>query len=253
MAELQLRYPTALSRTAPPQQNVASQGDIAGVCIDRRVFRKLRRRSREPEAHRSAPEALGTLSNEIASFSAERNQSTPRRAWSNDIASDCAVAQPLTPQQAWHNPSDEDLMRQGEAVDDENSLVRLDFWPCPGSPEVSPSKGHWALPGPGGFAEAGGWCQGPPRRRQGKADPVSRGLQMRALWSRDRFLRCREHRKFDLRGCGSPAPLGAFRRQPCWQPEPRSRPATAPVRRSAHSRHASCPQQGRRFSSATGM
>jgi len=41
-----------------------------------------------------------------------------------------------------------------------------------------------------------------PARRPSRSDPVSRGAQMRALWSQDRFLTNTGTRKFDLRGCG---------------------------------------------------
>lgn len=40
-----------------------------------------------------------------------------------------------------------------------------------------------------------------PGRSRRRSDPVSRGAQMRALWSRDRFLQRTNTRKFDLSGC----------------------------------------------------
>ncbi|CAE8620348.1 unnamed protein product [Polarella glacialis] len=58
---------------------------------------------------------------------------------------------------------------------------------------------------------ASGACESPwmtpePRRRAvSRADPVSRGAHLRSLWGRDRFLQSTGTRKFDLRGCGSPA------------------------------------------------
>lgn len=50
------------------------------------------------------------------------------------------------------------------------------------------------------------WCPTPTLKRAPRNDPMSRGAQMRALWSKDRFLRGQRSgaRKFDLRGCGTP-------------------------------------------------
>lgn len=58
------------------------------------------------------------------------------------------------------------------------------------------------------------WQSTPPRPRAPKTDRVTRGAQVRNLWSHDRFLRTTNDRKFDLRGCGSPAAFKVPARRP---------------------------------------
>lgn len=186
--------------------------------IDRRVFRKLRskRTSREPsqsevEWHTSSP----------SWWPASQNApSTPQLQ--RDFSKDALFSE------------DDDLRACVHTTDiADMDAVGLDFCRDPRCPR------QFRTPGVVGGAAGPRGCRphSAPRRRQGKADPVSRGSQMRALWSRDRFLRCREHRKFDLRGCRSPASLQGARLD--FEPAPRRGAHQQPERASAGSSRSS--------------
>lgn len=87
-----------------------------------------------------------------------------------------------------------------------DGLARLDEL------DLSPGRRTGRLCDPGddlGFASehlrGNSWMTASRRSGPRKSDPVTRGAQLRDLWSRDRFLRSSGTRKFDLRGCGPPA------------------------------------------------
>jgi len=206
---------------------VDSLTSAARVGIDRRVFRKLRRRGMD---ERTAEDA------------GQRNRAPPF-----DLDPDASVWHPPSWSVAQSAPSDLPRWRRqppGEedalAIGRQESRHSMRSLPQ-GWPADLVSYDGLAGADEGGFwgsgltealyGEADGasevqldfWVGPPPttrhdlrhasllhlpqrRRRRGRSDPVSRGSQMRALWSRDRFLRCRENRKFDLRGCGPPEP-----------------------------------------------
>jgi hypothetical protein len=83
--------------------------------------------------------------------------------------------------------------------------------------QFSPPAVRWATPPqtPSVVRNLGSPCwmlSTPPKQCSRSSDPVSRGAQLRKLWSRDRFLSSTGARKFDLRGCGGPAGQASLRR-----------------------------------------
>lgn len=222
--DLHLRYPSAqdLPATSPsvgaaarqkgssgatahmsPENLRPTEDASRGVCIDRKVFRPLRRRPRRAD---STPAPLG-----------------PQAA---DIENQMPI--PASPAHGEHpgvSDADADFAEYGEGYqlddgqgDDHMDILGLDGMlrdPWLGAhnmmrPGTAPARagmgvgaadlGPWSSP-PSRYATPPNWTPSP-KRRAPRSDPVSRGAQMRDLWSRDRFLRNSGSRKFDLRGCG---------------------------------------------------
>jgi len=205
MVELQLRYPTALdlpkeTETTRRSPTKGSPGSGAGVSIDRRVFRPLRCRRDHPAGNY----VVGpTLNQDSASYYAYDVAETMHAmvGESNTFPGahveihDKGFLQPPDP---W-DPDDHDDFQ----VDD--AYVHDDMRHSYSAPSVraSTSRVPWqASTSCRRGLDPGTWLT-PQMRRPRRTDRVSRGAQMRATWSRDRFLRGSACRKFDLRGCGS--------------------------------------------------
>lgn len=188
---LQLRYPTALDLPTH-QPGPGDEQAPEGISIDRRVFRRLRRRSRtalEAEAEQA----------EQAGQACEVWSGTPelQGAYGRGTSSSASVA--AFDGNAAYAPRT--IADMAKAMLDEVGRPRSD------APLESPMR-SWATPHRGAGAAgslASPWLTPSPMRASSRSDPVSRGAQLRALWSKDRFLRGSSCRKFDLRGCGSPA------------------------------------------------
>jgi len=180
------------------------------VSIDRRVFRRLRRRHPSGGASGDgAVEGVGTA---------------------RVFDSGGVPLMPLSAQRAVYDlrggnargsaalEEEEDLEYYGddgfagpiglEDVEDYASesqgLSRVGSAPCLQGAEAGSSS--WPSSPPprrAGLPRTPGWLATPPKGRRPRTDPVSRGAEMRALWSKDRFLRVSGQRKFDLRGCGA--------------------------------------------------
>lgn len=223
--DLNLRYPSAqelpsaspVSGPAARRQRAASSAAARraeepgpleeggrGVCIDRKVFRPLRRPARRSG---SAP--------------------TPQVAPDADVEEDLVAGTPQSGRRQpgpWDAEADFSEYSDGYPFDDglvdgEIDILGLDGMlrdPLLGAhnmmrPRTAPARhgfgviasdlGHWS-PTPSRCAVPLTWTPSP-KRRAPRSDPVSRGRQMRDLWSRDRFLRNSGTRKFDLRGCGN--------------------------------------------------
>lgn len=193
------------------------------LCIDRQVFRKIRRSSRSREQSAAAAEGLAKAA---AAADAEAGVIGPlRRARSADGERGWPTSYSYGPSAAAAAaatgcPYDEAVITPAEEQEDggwasgsllhgglqrescrpgTSHLNHLDLGPCRYPPTTA---SRWLPPKCGG--RTANW-QGA-SRRQPKADPVSRGAQLRAQWSRDRFLvHCREYRKLDLKASCCPA------------------------------------------------
>lgn len=202
---LRLRYPTALDLPggAPSGRGGSStledsshgggnqsQHAAAGVSIDRRGFRRLRRRG-----------------------SRRGGGDSPRREVSAEAQRGVWLgSQDLLPL----GPAADDLMVGG----DDDLPWSAVAWSPPEAmissarPQRAPSR---PMPPHYGSPQWAAWTTGlsPARAPHGperRSDRVARGAQMRAAWGQDRFLRSTHARKFDLRGCGSPTAQALPRR-----------------------------------------
>lgn len=182
----------------------------------KRAFRRLARR-RTP----AGSEAGSTLES-------EQSQGSRSAAERFEVRSQMDAIAARTCGSTWETLADWDPRKEGRLATEEASLgsgaeddryarqrprsapglrtgrapVQYDCeWP-------SPPRGEDRMGEP-----ASSWYMAPSLKRPSRNDPMSRGAQMRALWSKDRFLRGQRPgaRKFDLRGCGTP-PDGASQR-----------------------------------------
>jgi len=225
---MQLRYPTALDLPPEPpgRSPGGGPGPGAGVSIDRRVFRRLRRRS----GGGGVPEEVGPQlrPSSAPAKGGRREAERPRLEvdlpygpgqWpglqgEEDVAEEETEEMELQSEAggepSWHSREGQEDVVHDEVLNSQG-LLRSRSQPLS---EPVPSPGQWLASVRGAAGAGAPWLTPSPssRRRGGKSDPVSRGAQVRAQWSRDRFLQGTGRRKFDLRGCGSPCGQASLHR-----------------------------------------
>lgn len=184
------------SKTEPGE---ARNGE--GVAIDRSVFRPLRRKGNSGlgEAPGPLPPGAGYEGTEPLAFEAQSKPS----AWVDDLRQSAeGFGEDLGPFGGYPYHLDRQAEGLSFAAQDLGVARRASSLPASRGGEPQPFV-YWSS-----VPHETSRCATPKMRRsargQRKSDPVSRGAQLRALWSRDRFLRSTGTRKFDLRGCGTP-------------------------------------------------
>lgn len=232
-SEWLLRYPTALDlpeqyvgtdtpdAAGKPQVTAAGTPEqmagaaAPGVSIDRRVFRPLRRtgdrgrrtvksQARPPSA---PPSSQRPRNSEEESLSDGEGQGYGLPTWQpgvddNDFDPfDLDVMLGLRGDEVFQNAdrrsgSGYSQRRPGSAPASgrySTGAGRPGAQPIESWPPSSPAPRYGVGPA---------WTPSPKRRGPPRSDPMSRGAEMRQMWSRDRFLQKSGRRKFDLRGCG---------------------------------------------------
>eukprot|EP00746_Dinoflagellata_sp_MGD_P001061 gnl/MRDRNA2_/MRDRNA2_101963_c0_seq1.p1 gnl/MRDRNA2_/MRDRNA2_101963_c0~~gnl/MRDRNA2_/MRDRNA2_101963_c0_seq1.p1 ORF type:complete len:272 (+),score=35.57 gnl/MRDRNA2_/MRDRNA2_101963_c0_seq1:65-880(+) len=227
-----LHYPTALA--LPPDSDTTTRAteQMEGVRIDRKAFRPLRRKKNAAASEVASTtdtfeHADGAGSTPSSSFMTADwcsqsgpgmhsdfmgyndgyNMEAPREEENSYLDGDRSRSDHM-----WYNDESRFLESEGEYRHDPG------FY----SAGVLESGAHsmWS-PSRGGYPVSGerSTLNSSMRRSQSfgsvtrrspllpKQDRMNRGAQMRDAWSRDRFLRNTNCRKFDLRGCGSGATL----------------------------------------------
>eukprot|EP00927_Polykrikos_kofoidii_P051637 TRINITY_DN45431_c0_g1_i1.p1 TRINITY_DN45431_c0_g1~~TRINITY_DN45431_c0_g1_i1.p1 ORF type:complete len:481 (-),score=62.35 TRINITY_DN45431_c0_g1_i1:81-1430(-) len=142
-----------------------------------------------------------------------------RAAWRDDLDE---VVEPYLDQRCHGRPQSAPATRQPDIEPWGASPVRAFSGACVDA-SVAAAQAAWPR-GPAAYAAGlvaspsaafalpGGSYAPSPKGRASRSDPVSRGAQMRKAWGQDRFLCNTGARKFDLRGCGSPAGQAPSRR-----------------------------------------
>jgi hypothetical protein len=219
--ELLLRYPTALdlpeqraedaTKQPPMAEDATKQPPMAsslGVSIDRRVFRPLRRRDgRRKAAKSSSKEHMSS----VPPHGRQRAEADKQRE-TNEEDAGCTLPDwppgfgdhdlDLLGLDAMFGLQEDQAAREMDRHSRSNSSCRAGSAPASG--RFSPSAADlgedtWSSSPPPRYSFYHTWTPSPKRRGPPRSDPVSRGAQMRQLWSQDRFLQQSDRRKFDLR------------------------------------------------------
>lgn len=229
-----LHYPTALA--LPPDGDNASGAteQSEGVRIDRRAFRPLRKKKNisaseeasTADAFEQADGAgsVGTPSSPIttADWCSQKEREISALleydiGYMNDASyqgeSSYLEGNRVPGDQSWYNEDSRYFESEGGNFQD-RGLYQTEVFdnaaysmrtPSPGGYPVAAERSNLGSPMKSIRSQSFGYLNR--RSPIPKQDRVNRGAQMRQAWSRDRFLRNANCRKFDLRGCGSAGSL----------------------------------------------
>jgi len=226
--DLQLRYPTALDlplRQRPAESCSAASpegagdgrsplGQEGGVSIDRSVFRRLRPRPRGKDEAPSPP-SPPVAPRPAPRGEAEGDKLQEPRGLAETEGGDLWAKRRMLDE--WARRLEQEQEASFDPRQSAGGLSRSSSAPMVGGrPRTAPAPYTAVAPpptstpprrgqDPASSSMGNSWLSTPPKPRAPKTDRVSRGAQVRDLWKSDRFLRATGDRKFDLRGCGSPA------------------------------------------------
>ena len=175
-----------------------------GVSIDRRVFKKLRRPRSSTHFERLS------ASRDRGMHSQEETQRCGQAA-KNDAVQPCglsdhsAIYDDVEPRE-WalteHLPPLAEMSHESLETSVSEAARTFEGHGCPRTPSRTRPT---SVPCRHRSCSVVEWeHRSPCRDVRKRSDPVARGAQMRALWSKDSFLQSSGRQKFDLRDCGRP-------------------------------------------------